>query len=383
MLDVVIVGAGCVGSYLASLLSKEGLTVTVIEKDINVADSVNCSGIIGLDSFQSFDLPQDIIQSEMKDITVYSPSGCKIHYSPKKTLAYVVDRSRLDRKLFQNATDEGVSYKMSCSVENICVHSSGVKLDINTRGKKEVIKSKICVLASGFGSKIVEKAGMGRIDNYVQGAQVEAELSGVENTQIFLGRKVAPNFFAWVAPSGENKCKVGLVSNEKSGSYLKRFLENDFFGKDLNLTSPMKVSLLPMTALQKTFSDRLIVVGEAAGQIKPTTFGGIYYGFLCAKIASNTIKKSFEMNKFDESILSEYEKKWKEKISSEQAMGMKFLQVFSKMSDNHIDSIINLANRNGLVSLVDRFFDFDFHSHIIKNLLSNPYKIWFDRKNSF
>ena len=89
------------------------------------------------------------------------------------------------------------------------------------------------------------------------------------------------------------------------------------------------------------------------------------------------------MNKFDESILSEYEKKWKEKISSEQAMGMKFLQVFSKMSDNHIDSIINLANRNGLVSLVDRFFDFDFHSHIIKNLLSNPYKIWFDRKNSF
>ena len=117
LLDVVVVGAGCVGSYLATLLSDVGLEVLVVDKDIDVADSVNCSGIIGLNSFEKFNLPKHVIQKKMQDIVVHSPSGATVKYSPKKPLAYVVDRVSFDRELYSHAEEKGVKNKMNCLVE--------------------------------------------------------------------------------------------------------------------------------------------------------------------------------------------------------------------------------------------------------------------------
>ena len=62
---------------------------------------------------------------------------------------------------------------------------------------------------------------------------------------------------------------------------------------------------------------------------------------------------------------------------NEQKIALKFHKAFSRMSDERIDSIVNLAKRNGVVSLVDKFFDFDFHSSFITALLSSTYKFWF------
>ena len=377
LIDVVVVGAGCVGSYLATLLSDVGLEVLVVDKDIDVADSVNCSGIIGLKSFEKFNLPKHVIQKKMQDIVVHSPSGATVKYSPKKPLAYVVDRVSFDRELYSHAEEKGVKYKMNCLVEDLIVGNSDVQLSVNVDGQRQNIQSEMCVLATGFGSKIIEKVGLGKIDDFVQGAQVEASFYSLEETQIFLGRDIAPDFFAWIAPSSEGRCKIGLISKNKAGDYLKNFLNNDFFDGEIDSISKMKVSLLPMNSLSKSFSNRVIAVGEAAGQIKPTTFGGIYYGFLCAEIAAKTIQRAFEIKKYDESVLSSYENEWKKKILNEQKMALKFHKAFSRMSDERIDSIVNLAKKNGVVSLVDKFFDFDFHSSFITALLSSTYKFWF------
>ena len=377
LIDVVVVGAGCVGSYLATLLSDVGLEVLVVDKDIDVADSVNCSGIIGLNSFEKFNLPKHVIQKKMQDIVVHSPSGATVKYSPKKPLAYVVDRVSFDRELYSHAEEKGVKYKMNCLVEDLIVGNSDVQLSVNVDGQRQNIQSEMCVLATGFGSKIIEKVGLGKIDDFVQGAQVEASFYSLEETQIFLGRDIAPDFFAWIAPSSEGRCKIGLISKNKAGDYLKKFLKNDFFDGKIDSLSKMKVSLLPMNSLSKSFSNRVIAVGEAAGQIKPTTFGGIYYGFLCAEIAAKTIQRAFEIKKYDESVLSSYENEWKKKILNEQKMALKFHKAFSRMSDERIDSIVNLAKKNGVVSLVDTFFDFDFHSSFITALLSSTYKFWF------
>ena len=377
LLDVVVVGAGCVGSYLATLLSDVGLEVLVVDKDIDVADSVNCSGIIGLKSFKKFNLPKHVIQKKMQDIVVHSPSGATVKYSPKKPLAYVVDRVSFDRELYSHAEEKGVKYKMNCLVEDLIVGNSNVQLSVNVDGRRQNIHSKMCVLATGFGSKIIGKIGLGEIENFVQGAQVEASFDSLEETQIFLGRDIAPDFFAWIAPSSEKRCKIGLISKNKAGHYLKKFLKNDFFDGKIDSLSKMKVSLLPMNSLSKSFSNRVIAVGEAAGQIKPTTFGGIYYGFVCAEIAAKTIQRAFEIDKFDESVFSFYEIEWKKKILNEQNIALKFHKAFSRMSDERIDSIVNLAKRNGVISLVDKFFDFDFHSSLITALLSSTYKFWF------
>tara|TARA_B100000686_G_scaffold74155_3_gene80161 strand:- start:37275 stop:38435 length:1161 start_codon:yes stop_codon:yes gene_type:complete len=377
LVDVVVVGAGCVGSYLATLLSDLGLEVLVVDKDIDVADSVNCSGIIGLKSFENFDLPKHVIQRKMQDIVVHSPSGSTVEYSPKRPLAYVVDRASFDKELCSKAQEKGVMYKMNCLVKDLVISDSGVKLSVNVNGQRQNIHSKMCVLATGFGSKIIGKIGLGEIKDFVQGAQVEASFDSLEETQIFLGRDIAPDFFAWIAPSVENRCKIGLISKNKAGHYLKKFLKNDFLNGRIDSVSKMKVSLLPMGSLSKSFSDRVIAVGEAAGQIKPTTFGGIYYGFVCAEIAAKTVQRAFEIDKFDESVFSFYEIEWKKKILNEQKMALKFHKVFSAMNDERIDSIVNLAKRNGVISLVDKFFDFDFHSSLITALLSSTYKFWF------
>ena len=383
MYDVIIVGAGCVGSYLSALLSENGLKILVVEKDKNVADSVNCSGIIGLESFNGFDLPSSVIQKIMKDIVVHSPSGSIVEYIPKKPLAYIVDRASFDKHLHVRAVQKGVSYKMKTLVEEIEVKDSGVVVKLKSNGQIQELQSKVCVLATGFGSKIIQKAGFDNISNVVQGAQVEASFPGLKQTQIFLGRKVAPNFFAWIAPADEGRCKIGLIAEKNAAGYLRDFLRNDFVSSNVHSISKIKVSLLPMEAIEKSFSNRTIVIGEAAGQIKPTTFGGIYYGFLCADIAARTILNSFELNKFDESVFSQYELEWKQKISEDQKVALNFHKIFSKMNDKHIDVIVNLARNNGVAGFVEKFFDFDSHSSLISAFLNSPYKKWFKKEKVY
>jgi geranylgeranyl reductase family protein len=380
MRDVIIVGAGCIGSYLARLLAEEGLDVLVLEKDQRVGDSVNCSGIIGKEAFASIDLPTETIQDEIGTLTVFGPSGGSVVYRPPAPLGYVVDRVRFDQKLAERAVQSGASYSLGSWVEGIERGRDFVSLAVRAGEEKWPIRAKVCVLATGFGGKFFHQLNLGRIDDWIQGVQLEAGMEGVENAEIYLGKEVAPGSFAWVVPAEDGRCKVGLLAKAGGGDLLRRFIEGPRIAHRLKVwDGKMKASLLPLGWLPRTSAARLLVIGEAAGQVKITTAGGIYYGLLCARIASEVLRRAFEKGDFTESALAPYDAEWKAKLEAERSMGGALRRVFSKMSDRQIDALIHLAQVDGVIPLVNRLFQFDWHASLISSLL----KLYLPGSHSF
>jgi flavin-dependent dehydrogenase len=122
--------------------------------------------------------------------------------------------------------------------------------------------------------------------------------------------------------------------------------------------------------IPKSYAERLVIVGEAAGQVKATTGGGIYFGLLCAEIAANTIVKAFRSGNFDEGVFREYEINWKKRLEPELKAGQLLRNIFSKLSDRHIDLLIDLAKRDGIMPIIKKA-GFDWHKDVIAHLISH------------
>jgi len=349
----------------------------VLEKDRAIGDSVNCSGIIGIEAFSKLDFSRESIQNHLQTIKVFGPSGQSVVYKPKEPWAHIVDRVNFDCQMAEKAIKNNANYRMESQVENILYDDDGVSLTVQFKKELKTFRAKACVLATGFGAKLIQKAGLGKIHNCIQGVQLEAVVQDVEEVEIYFGNKITPGSFAWVVPIGDERCKIGLLAIKGGGELLRRFVEGPYLAPRLrDWDGTMKASPIPMGTLPKTFAERILVVGEAAGQVKITTAGGIYYGLLCAEIAAKVLGRAFQENDFSEVSLAAYDSEWRALLKSEQDAGMILRNIFSKMSDHHIDVLINLAKCDGIIPLVNKAFHFDWHAPLISALLKNQLKSW-------
>ena len=377
MIDVIVVGAGCVGSHMARLLAEKDLDVLVLEKDRAIGDSVNCSGIIGVEAFSKLNLPVGSIQNHLQKIKVFGPSGESIVYDPKEPWAHIVNRASFDCEMAEKAGKNGATYRMESWVEDIEVDDDGVSLTTQCEDGLRTFRAKTCVLATGYGAKFIRKVGLVNIHNCIQGVQVEAVVQDVEDVEIYLGNKIAPGSFAWVVPIGNERCKIGLLAKERGGELLRELLKGPYLAPRMqDWDGTVKGSLIPMGTLSKTFAERVLVVGEAAGQVKITTAGGIYYGLLCAEIAAEVLGRSFQENNFSAETLAAYDTEWRKILEPELNAGMVLRKIYSKMSDGQVDALIKLAKYDGIVPLVNKVFHFDWHAPLISALLKNQLKSW-------
>lgn len=125
-------------------------------------------------------------------------------------------------------------------------------------------------------------------------------------------------------------------------------------------------------SIPRSYSDRIVVVGEAAGQIKTTTGGGIYYGLLGAEIASDIIRKAFKKGNFQAKTLSEYQRLWRKSLGRELVFGEYFHKFYSKLDDNSIDALFEAAEQDNFFSFVSENGKFDWHKNAVTRILRSP-----------
>jgi flavin-dependent dehydrogenase len=123
--------------------------------------------------------------------------------------------------------------------------------------------------------------------------------------------------------------------------------------------------VIPLGSIKKSYGRRLLAIGDAAGQVKPTTGGGIYYGLLCSSIAAEVTRTAFARGNFDEEQFRIYESQWKRKIGLELTVGLSARKLLSKCSDRQIDALIELGQRERVLELIKKYADFDWHKRLI------------------
>jgi flavin-dependent dehydrogenase len=130
---------------------------------------------------------------------------------------------------------------------------------------------------------------------------------------------------------------------------------------------------IPLRPLPRTYIDRILVAGEAAGQVKPTTGGGIYYGLMCADIAADILHQAFQAHDLSKSRLASYQKKWRARLGKELQVGYWAHRLYEKLDNRQIERLHNFINRNGIPQFIAELddFSFDWHGELISKTLKH------------
>jgi len=384
--DAVVVGGGPCGSFSALTAAKLGAKLVVCEEHKSVGIPTHCTGhlnLYGLKRLRLHPLPNNIVENEFKGVTFYSPFGKEFSIRFSSPVTCAVNRELFDKHLADLATKAGVEYRLGSRVESLILEKGSVKgVVVNRRGFKEMLSAKIVIDAEGVSSAILRKVGFQSLERsmVVNAVHVEMDrLNDVEgdSVEVYLGEKYAPGFFAWIIPKQEGTAKVGLATNVGNPRrYLHKFIrDHPIASLKLNKSKILNQSFHPISLggpIPKTYHHGLLIVGDAASQVKPTTGGGVIFGLLCSKIAGEVVNEATKNNDFSERFLSHYQTRWRALIGFELTLMRQLRIMLNNISDRRIDKIIELCARLEMDKVLKRHGDLDFEGASLVRMLSHP-----------
>ena len=363
-MDAVIVGAGPAGCECARRLAAAGYSVAVIEEHDSAGEPVHCTGIISAHAYEAFSLPLDPVQSELTAAELISPGGVCLRVDLNGTRAYTVDRRAVDLALARRAEEAGALFSYRTKVREASVDPTGVRLVGTRSGRPWSLRARAVVLATGARSRLPVALGLAASRGAVWGAQAEVPVASPTTTmRVWLGRALVPGGFGWVVPGAPGWSRVGVLTRGNPRQALRRLAERalDGAGKEI-VEARVRVHPVPAAPRCPSYADRVLSVGDAAGQVKMTTGGGVYYGLLGARIASEVLSEALSHDRLDRRHLARYEQLWRCLLGPEQKAGQMLRKLAHSMPDEAIDDIFRAADAQGMSRYLVDLLDFDWHA---------------------
>jgi geranylgeranyl reductase family protein len=361
---VLVVGAGPAGLTAARRLSEAGFHVGVLEEHDQIGSPVNCSGILGVEAFDRFALPSRLTRHTLQQVEFVSPRGRRWSFEAERPLARVVDRSELDSFLGVRAENAGAEIRLGHRAIEMRRTPSAVTVEVQA-DRPHAVRCRALVIATGAGMPLLKKLRFHEIPERLLGVQTELDYDS-DRVEVYLGREWASEGFAWIVPIGAGRAKVGLLCDRDGPQNLRRFLSRpDVSERMKGPPGPIRCSVLPIGFLPRSYDHRILVVGEAAGHIKATTCGGIYYGMLTAEIAADVLIQALLTGSLEEDALASYEIRWRALLEKEIESGLKLRRSVRLLPDFWIDRLMSLARTEAVASLIRRKADFDWHRDLI------------------
>lgn len=363
MRDVVVIGAGPAGLMAARDLAAQGHDVVVLEEHARIGTPVHCTGLLGLEAFDDFDLPRHTILSTTHTARFVGADRSSVLVDAERVRAAVVDRAAFDEALAESSRRAGAELRPGSRVRRIAIEAGSVIVSGDPGA--DPIEARACVLACGASYRFNRALGLGVPRTFVQSAQVEVPLRGPDHLEVHLGREIAPGGFAWLVPftrGAQPFGRVGLMCESGALARFATFAATLRARFDAEAWPEPRVKILPLGPVSKTYADRLIAVGDAAGLVKPTTGGGIYYSLISGRGAADVLDGALRADDLRAARLRAYETGWRDRLGAEIRIGHAFRLLAARLNDRAIDALIELARVDGLVPLLKQTADFNWHA---------------------
>ncbi len=353
--DVVIAGASVAGLFCAREVAKAGHTVLVLEEDFEVGTPEHCGGLVSASGLQDLGIipSTKTLESPIRNARLTSPGGIVLDVDSKKQNIIAVNRRELDKQIAYQAQKNGAEIKVKTTLKEFRPHQA-----VTNAG---IFDCKILVDARGI-SSIVQRDRTGTL----QSAQYEIYADWIQkgSVEVNFDSQKYPGFFSWIIPAADGIGKVGVAGRGINAvSTIEKFLESK--GKH----STIRKVFAPIWVngpISEFVMDDTVIVGDAAGQAKPTTAGGIYSCGVGGILAGRAISDFLSTNKKDD--LSSYQKLWLSKFGKEFQKQLFARKMLERLDNSTIDKIFSMVTPE-MISDISNNDDFDFHTSAIIKIL--------------
>ena len=353
--DAVIAGGSISGLMTAREIAKKGHSVLVLEEGFEIGTPDHCGGLVSTSALSELGIEptQKTFDSTIDSALIYAPSGKHIEINSKKQKVIVVNRRELDKQVAKQAEEYGAEIRVKTGFKE------KTKLGVKTTDGE--IGCKILVDCRGVSALINNER-----DGVLLSAQYEVYADWIKDgrVEVYFDNVKYPGFFAWIIPSGNGTGKVGIAGREINVTNLmEQFLKSK--GKH----STIRKIFAPIWIkgpIKNFVTGNTVIAGDAAGQSKPTTAGGIYSCGMGGIFAGNAITKYLESD--DKAQLKQYQKDWHNKFGKEFEKQRLARKILERIDNKTIDNIFDTITPE-ITDEISNKDDFDFHASSIVKLL--------------
>lgn len=375
--DVIVVGAGPAGAIAARTAAEHDARVLLLEGRPEIGRPIQCTGLLSVRGFEASGASPDVIVREIRGVFAYGPDGKRLVLEKGDVHAYVIDRDRFDLDLVEQAARVGVEVRLKSPAVGLersgAGSDSGQALCVRSDGHLTTIRARVVIGADGPRSVIARAAGLPSPEKTIIGVQATLEYRPPREdfVEVWLSHAIAPNFFAWAVPAAPGTARVGLGTDDpkRAKSLFDRWIARQFPRAEI---LGFQSGSIPIGPAAKTVTDGVLLVGDAAGQAKPTSGGGIYTGTSCAKIAGEVAAQAALSGDISEAALGEYERRWREAFEGELRLGLLAHRIFCRLRDTEIARLLEAASDPRIVSLLCKLGDIDYPGRVVRKVLESP-----------
>ena len=365
--DVIVVGAGPIGSVTAEALARTSLRVALLEEHPSIGLPNHCSGLISPRTLELAGVAEEAVGlARFSSARVWGPGGKHLWLRSNSVQAIAIDRPRFDQLLAKRAVDAGATLMLDTQAHRFVRLEERVQVEARAGESTLHLYAPLLIGADGANSRVARWMGKKPACEIIPAikADVIFQGSGTDSIEIFVGNSIAPGWFGWIIPLQGGVARIGIGATRAPRRYFESFLDliRRKFG-DFVVEGTRSASL-PLGPARDFVVDNVMLVGAAARQTKPTTGGGIYFGIQAAQLAAATAAKAVERGDCSHRKLAEYERAWHRSGGRELVYGHWLRRGFRSLSDKGLDLIVELFGQSWAQNWLSRLGDMDYPSRL-------------------
>jgi len=371
--DVIVVGGGPAGACAARAACQGGAHVMLLEEHTQVGRPIQCTGLLSVHGIEATQTRREHRLRAISGVSVIAPDGARLELGGSRVQAYVINRDRLDQQLIEDATAQGVEVRTG--MKAVAWEPGRLQALDPTTQERLQLQAPLVIGADGPHSRMARWAKLPRPRKFIYGLQVLVPHRPLREdaVDVRLGREVAPNFFAWAVPAGSGTARVGLGTDSAKGAQdrLNALLSSAYSTEILSIQG----GTIPIGLPKRTVADGLMLVGDAAGQAKPTSGGGIYTGSVCGRIAGEVAAEQIKKGDVSSKALQVYERRWRAAFERELTFGWHAHRLLCSLSDEQLNRIICWLAQPEVQLILEEHGDIDYPSACMKEIVRHRH-LW-------
>jgi geranylgeranyl reductase family protein len=367
--DVIIAGGSVSGLLAGREIAARGLSVAILEEDAEIGTPEHCGGLVSINGIQNLGIipSSNAIENKIKYARIFSYSKI-FELNAEEQKVIVLDRRVFDKQIAFQTQRMGGDIRVRCSMRSISKKNDCTNDDdhhyyyYDVRTSEGNLKCNYFVDARGVTSILQRNR-----EGVLQSAQYEVYASWIERDtiEVKFDSERYPGFFAWIIPTGRGKAKVGVAGKSiNAANALKSYMDSK--GQSYSVIRKVYAPIWVRGPLETFVYGRTLIIGDAAGQTKPTTAGGIYTCGMGGIFAGRAIAKSIEQN--NDKLLYDYQKNWFSIFKEEFDKMIIARRLLERLDNKAIDELFSTITQVETEQL-SKTGDFDFHSSALAKML--------------